>query len=122
MSSENWLQAATNRVVEWAESKGWEPDPTRTFGDEIALLHSELSEALEAYRDYGLADMTDNALLEEPTFVGQPKPEGVGSELADVLIRLLHYSAVRGIDLEWEFIRKMTYNESRPYRHGGKLL
>lgn len=99
-------------IYEWTVRKGWEPHPTRTFGDEIALLHSEASEALEAYRTWGLDD---------PTKEGE-KPEGVASEFADVLIRLLHYSTVHGFDLEWEYERKMAYNEKRPWRHGGRLL
>ncbi|HEY7418499.1 MAG TPA: hypothetical protein VH593_25185, partial [Ktedonobacteraceae bacterium] len=47
-------------VRAWCERKGWRlpsgsgyPDPLgRTFGDEIALMHSELSEALEAWREW----------------------------------------------------------------------
>jgi NTP pyrophosphatase (non-canonical NTP hydrolase) len=106
------LAQMSKEVLEWARSKGWEPDPTRTFGDECALLHSEVSEALEAFRDWGLDD---------PTVPGG-KPEGVASEFADVLIRLVHYAANRGIDLEAEYERKMAYNQKRPWKHGGKAL
>lgn len=99
-------------VIAWAESKGWEPDPTRTFGEEIALIHSEASEALEAYREVGFNHRTwDNG-----------KPDDVPSEFADILIRLLHYAEVHGIDLEAEYERKMEYNWKRAYRHGGKGL
>ena len=59
-----------------------------TFGDYIALAHSELSEALEAYRDHKLADATEATDHECPAPVDglcmcPAKPEGVGSELAD---------------------------------------
>lgn len=106
------LEEMTNEVAAWSIRKGWDPDPNRTFGDEIALLHSEVSEALEAYRDWKFDD---------PTISGG-KPEGVASEFADVLIRLLHYSGAHGIDLEVEYERKMAYNEGRPWRHGGRTL
>lgn len=106
------LAEMSAEVLAWAERKGWEPDPDRTFGDEIALLHSEASEALEAYRDWK---------FEDPTVPGG-KPEGVGSEFADVLVRLLHYAGTHGFDLEAEYERKMAYNEGRPWRHGGRAL
>lgn len=107
------LSAMADEVTAWCIRKGWEPDPTRTFGDECALLHSEVSEALEAYRDWKFEDATV-----EPG----AKPEGVGSEFADILIRLLHYSNNHGIDLEAEYERKMAFNEKRPWRHGGRAL
>jgi NTP pyrophosphatase (non-canonical NTP hydrolase) len=112
------LQDMANQVYAWCERKGWEPDPSRTFGDEVALLHSECSEALEAYRDWKFDDPTP------PAVPGKPlrKPEGVASEFADILIRLLHYSNVHGIDLEAEYHRKMAYNEQRAWRHGGRTL
>ena len=100
------------QVYAWCIRKGWEPDANRTFGDECALLHSEVSEALEAYRSWKFDDATENG----------GKPEGVGSEFADVLVRLLHYCAVHSIDLEAEFDRKMAYNEGRPWRHGNRNL
>lgn len=103
---------------------GWR-NGDNTFGDYIALLHSELSEALEAYRDYRLTDATDKlrAALDATGLEGQPaKPEGVGSEFADVLIRLLDVCDVYGIDLEAEYRRKIAYNRTRPYQHGGRTL
>lgn len=122
----------TVEIREINVAKGWrsaEGGPgSNTFGDYIALLHSEASEALEAYRDYRLTDATrpvcgHAADGEEPCHEhGPSKPEGVGSELADVLIRLVDMADVFGIDLAFEYERKISFNRNRPYQHGGRTV
>lgn len=93
---------------------GWF-EKARPFGDDVALLHTEVSEMYEAFRRWGTEDATRKG------FVELQKPEGVGSEVADVFIRLLDTCERHGIDLRAEYERKMTYNRTRPYRHGGKV-
>lgn len=105
------ISTAGDIVADINRSKGWY-DTSRTFGEDIALLHSEVSEMLEAYRDHGFAHITGE----------NGKPEGVASEAADVLVRLLDTCTRHDIDLGEAFIEKVSYNSTRPYRHGGKLL
>ena len=112
------IRLAQEDVYDVNVANGWfESD--RTVGDDIALLHSEASEMLEAFRDGGLEDQTDPSKFPE----GQPvKPEGFGSEAADVLVRLLDVCKRRNVDLAFEFERKLEFNATRGNRHGGKLL
>jgi hypothetical protein len=50
------------------------------------------------------------------------KPCGIPSELADVIIRALHFSGKHAIDIGSAIQKKMDYNETRPYKHGGKAI
>lgn len=84
-----------------AKSKGWW-DAERNNAELIALMHSELSEALEAMR----IDVSDGAVAEE---------------LADCCIRIFDFCGARNIDLQSAIIKKIEHNKGRPYRHGKKF-
>jgi hypothetical protein len=118
-------------VVAFLKDKGWYEDG-RSVGDEIALLHSECSEALEEFRAgrmktcYEVRNMAGDliAYSDEPAEDNGTlrKPVGFASELADVLIRLLDDADRHKVDLVAEFRIKMAYNRTRPVRHGGKAI
>lgn len=113
------LEQYQAEIREINELNGWF-DSERSFGDDIALLHTEVSEMFEAYRDHGLDDATAEPDHHDgPGFI---KPEGVGSEAADVLVRLLDTCERQGIDLRVELERKLAYNRTRGHRHGGKRV
>jgi len=86
---------------------GWW-DGDRNDGELIALMHSELSEALEAMR-HG-----DKPSEHIPDF------SGVEEELADVVIRIMDYAAARGHRVAEAIGAKIAYNQFRSYKHGGK--
>ena len=105
------INEVAKQIHENAVDHGWW-DEERGFPEVLALIHSEVSEALEEYRNgHGATEIY---------FSDSGKPEGIPTELADVIIRVLDYCAYAGIDIENVLEVKHEYNKSRPYRHGGK--
>jgi len=109
---EDAINVLAEEVHEIATSKGWHT-PEKSFGDAVALMHSELSEALEDFR---------NGLNPTETYYHDGKPCGIPSEFADTVIRVLDECQRRGINLGKAIREKVEFNRTRPYRHGGKIL
>lgn len=108
------LQEMQRLAHENSRAKGFWPEKNvdhNAIAVRLALIHSEVSEALEAVRKSDMASREVNG-----------KPEGFPSELADVVIRTVDLSEALGIDLEAEILKKMAYNSTRPHLHGGKKL
>lgn len=97
------LETQATLISQFMQAQGfWESDNT---GEKIALMHSELSEALEADRKNLDAEHI-------PGFTG------VEEELADVIIRILDFAGHHQLRLGEALSAKIAYNLTRPFKHG----
>lgn len=121
-----------------AQEHGWW-DSNRNFSELLQLVVDELSEVHEEYRNNrgvtetyysGKPHYTDQTGITTEVIkysmipheeLGITKPEGIPSELADVVIRIMDICGFYGIDLEKIMEIKHEYNKTRPYKHGNKL-
>jgi NTP pyrophosphatase (non-canonical NTP hydrolase) len=80
-----------------ADGKGFSSDQARIW-EMLALIHTEVSEATDAYKK---GESFDH----------------VGEELIDAIIRILHLCSALGLDAEALFQSKMSRNWERPYKY-----
>lgn len=92
-----------NRANGWNVTKPDDWDTTEyKIPAVLGLIHSEVSEALEAFR--------------------KNDKENFAEELADVLIRVLDCASGLGLDMDKAVRDKLEKNKGRGYRHGGKRV
>lgn len=94
----------SNVVTSIAANNGFNND-----GDDgmaLALIHSEVSEVVEALR-------SGNPPSRKITEFSE-----VEDELSDILIRIMAFAKLRGFRVAEAVLAKATYNSTRPYKHG----
>lgn len=93
------IKQLTQIILEQAKNKGFGTKPEEiNVGEKIALIHSEVSEAFEAYRHKNIDGK-----------------DGFREELGDIIQRVLHLAGIFDIDIESEILKKVKSNKERDW-------
>jgi hypothetical protein len=101
-------KVAADYMNEISHIHGWWETRHNDF-EKMALIHSEISEAVEGLRK---GNPPDEHL---------PQFKSVEVELADAVIRIMDFEVEHDLNVIGAIFAKAKFNESRSYRHGGKL-
>jgi len=108
-----WMFTIAREVHACAKAHGWWDGVELTpdvVASKLALIHSEISEALEAIRNG------------YPQDKHCPEFGNFEIELADAMIRIMDLTEAMGLNIERALLAKHEFNKSRPYKHGGKVI
>lgn len=100
----NWNSVSKKVYMNAVNHGFWKEKPND--GERMALIHAEISEALEALRD---GNPSSSKIIEFSS---------LEEELADAVIRIMDYSFGMDLDIAGAIIAKIEYNQSREYMHG----
>ncbi len=129
------INKLSEEIHENAIKKGFY-ESEKNIGEMLCLIHSEVSEALEADRKHkytvidkewyikGMAEKNYGATFFDDDVFKENFERSVKNtfedELADIMIRVMDLAGYKGIDLESHIKAKMRYNALREHKHGKK--
>lgn len=119
------INELSKEIHQNAKNKGFFDDE-KNIGEMLCLIHSEVSEALEADRKSQRTFSNIKAIngwIADKDFILSFKnnvKDTFDDELADIMIRVMDLAAFKGIDLEQHIKAKMRFNSLREHKHGKK--